>query len=69
MWIRAIDYMPPVHVSFGDALSAALTADLEVRPDDRRLALRKRLLDSFRAYGIAPRRRPRMEPGGARRSS
>ena len=26
MWIRAIDYMPPVHLCFGDALSAAITA-------------------------------------------
>jgi hypothetical protein len=54
MWIRAIDYMPPVHLEFGDALSAALTADMEVRPDDTRFALRKHMRDSFRAYGIAP---------------
>jgi hypothetical protein len=54
MWIRALDYMPPVHVEFGDALSAALTADLEVRPDDRRLHLRDELAASFKAYGIAP---------------
>ena len=54
MWIRALDYMPPVHVEFGDTLSAALTADLEVRPDDQRLNLRANLLESFRAYGIEP---------------
>jgi hypothetical protein len=54
MWIRALDYMPPVHVEFGDTLSAALTADLEVRPDDQRLDLRANLLESFRAYGIQP---------------
>jgi hypothetical protein len=52
MWIRALDYMPPVHVEFGDALSAALTADMEVRPDDRRLNLRHNLDASFKAYGI-----------------
>ena len=40
MWIRAVDYMPPVHLRFGDALSAALTADYEVRPDDSRYELR-----------------------------
>ena len=40
MWIRALDYMPPVHLEFGDALSAALTADTEVRPDDSRYQLR-----------------------------
>jgi hypothetical protein len=54
VWIRALDYMPPVHITFGDALSAALTADLEVRPDDSRFALRSHLLASFAAYGIAP---------------
>jgi hypothetical protein len=59
MWIRALDYMPPVHVTFGDALSAALTADLEVRPDDRRFELRKHVLDSFRRYGIRPAARRR----------
>jgi hypothetical protein len=54
MWIRALDYMPPVHLEFGDALSAALTADLEVRPDDSRLHLRDELAASFKAYDIAP---------------
>jgi len=55
MWIRALDYMPPVHMEFGDALSAAITADSEVRPDDKRYGLRARTLASFRAYGIEPR--------------
>jgi hypothetical protein len=54
MWIRALDYMPPVHLEFGDALSAALTADFEVRPDDRRYELRKSMLDSFAAFGFEP---------------
>jgi hypothetical protein len=54
MWIRALDYMPPVHLEFGDALSAALTADLEVRPDDRRFALRDHVRRSFASYGIRP---------------
>lgn len=54
MWIRAIDYMPPVHLQFGDALSAALTADLEVRPDDSRYELRQHMRDSFAAFGFAP---------------
>jgi hypothetical protein len=54
MWIRALDYMPPVHVTFGDALSAAITADLEVRPDDSRYQLRRHMLASFQAYGMAP---------------
>jgi len=54
MWIRAIDYMPPVHIRFGAALSAALTADFEVRPDDRRYQLRKHMRTSFEAFGFPP---------------
>jgi hypothetical protein len=54
MWIRALDYMPPVHLEFGDALSAALTADLEVRPSDNRYGLRAHTLNAFKAYGFAP---------------
>lgn len=54
MWIRALDYMPPVHLTFGDALSAAVTADMEVRPDDSRFELRRHMLASFAAYGIGP---------------
>jgi len=63
MWIRALDYMPPVHLEFGDALSAALTADMEVRPDDRRWGLREHMLSSFHAYGIAPTSK-RSDPRG-----
>jgi hypothetical protein len=54
MWIRALDYMPPVHLTFGDALSAAITADIEVRPDDGRYALRRHMLETFAAFGIKP---------------
>jgi hypothetical protein len=54
MWIRAVDYMPPVHLEFGDALSAALTADFEVRPDDSRYGLREHMRKSFAAFGFAP---------------
>ena len=63
MWIRAIDYMPPVHLQFGDALSAALTADLEVRPDDSRFELRRHMLESFNAFGFAPASK-RKDPAG-----
>jgi hypothetical protein len=63
MWIRGLDYMPPVHLEFGDALSAALTADLEVRPDDSRCQLRDHMRASFRAYGIAPSSKRRDEAG------
>lgn len=59
MWIRAVDYMPPVHLEFGDALSAALTADFEVRPDDSRYNLRAHMRDSFAAFGFMPASDPR----------
>lgn len=54
MAIRALDYAPPVHLEFGDFLSALLTADHEVRPDDGRYHFRKHLLESFKSYGIEP---------------
>jgi hypothetical protein len=54
MAIRALDYTPPVHLEFGDFLSAMITADSEIRADDSRYGLRQGLLDSFASYGIAP---------------
>jgi hypothetical protein len=54
MAIRALDYMPPVHIEFGDFLSATITADVEIRPDDSRYRFRDNLRRSFAAYGIAP---------------
>jgi len=54
LWIRALDYLPPSDVSFADALSAALTADLETRPDDARFRLRDHLRAQFAAFGITP---------------
>ncbi len=54
MCIRALDYTPPTDIRFGDFLSAILTADAEVVPDDSKYCYRKILLDNFRAYGIEP---------------
>ncbi|MBI3270120.1 MAG: hypothetical protein HYZ53_14015 [Planctomycetes bacterium] len=56
--IRALDYAPPVDLCFSDYLSALLTGDQEVRPDDSRYGLRERLLAGFAAYGICPSSRP-----------
>lgn len=53
MAIRAIDYCPPVDVDFSDYLSALLTIDREVVPDDRYF-YRAALLKSFEDYGIRP---------------
>jgi hypothetical protein len=54
MTIRALDYCPPVHLEFGDYLSALVTADREIRPDDSTFQFRTHLLASFAAYGIQP---------------
>jgi hypothetical protein len=54
MTIRALDYCPPVHLEFGDYLSALVTADREIRPDDSVYHFRAHLLKSFADYGIEP---------------
>jgi len=54
MLIRAIDYTPPIHLTFGDFLSAVLTADFEVRPDDSKYDFREHLRRSCGAFGITP---------------
>lgn len=53
MAIRAIDYCPPVDLTFSAYLSALLTVDREVVPDDR-YGYREALLRNFASYGIAP---------------
>ncbi|HEV7237798.1 MAG TPA: hypothetical protein VGQ36_01040 [Thermoanaerobaculia bacterium] len=52
--IRALDYAPPVDVTFGDYLSALLTADREIRPADTRYELRACVRSAFQAFGIKP---------------
>ena len=54
MTIRALDYTTPVHLEFGDFLSALLTADCEIRPNDSKYQFRKHLLEGFAKFGIAP---------------
>ena len=54
MCIRAIDYCPPVGITFGAYLRAIVTADYDMYPVDRenwRLAF----IESFREWGISPR--------------
>lgn len=54
MCIRAIDYCPPVGITFGAYLRAIVTADHDMNPVDRdnwRLAF----IESFREWGIYPR--------------
>jgi hypothetical protein len=54
MCVRALDYTPPIHLEFGDFLSAMLTADSEIRSDDSRYGLRESLVYWFGRYGIVP---------------
>lgn len=65
MGIRALDYAPATDLLFGDYLSALLTADLEVQPDDSTYHYRETLRGSFAAYGIMPTssRETTTEPG------
>jgi hypothetical protein len=51
--IRALDYCPPVDLTFGDYLRALVTADVEHNPEDED-GLRYSLLESFRSWGIVP---------------
>jgi len=52
--IRALDYAPPTDLQFSDYLSALLTADKELVPDDSKYGYRGLLRRSFQAYGIDP---------------
>ncbi|MGZ8690468.1 MAG: hypothetical protein ACXWXI_08400, partial [Aeromicrobium sp.] len=51
--IRAIDYCPPVDVTFGDYLRAMITADVDLVPDDP-YGYRDALIDAFACRGIVP---------------
>jgi hypothetical protein len=54
MCIRALDYCPPVDLTFGDYLRALITADFDLVPDDD-LGYRIAVVEAFRAHGIYPR--------------
>lgn len=53
MCIRAIDFCPPVDITFGDFLRAIITADVDLVKDDSR-DYRIAFIDSFRKRGIYP---------------
>jgi hypothetical protein len=48
---RALDYCPPVDITFGDFLRAVLTADLDFHPDDPD-GVRDAFMQAFRLRGI-----------------
>jgi hypothetical protein len=52
--IRALDYLPPMDMTYRDYLSGLLTADRELFPDDEKYHYRAALRDEFRAFGVEP---------------
>jgi hypothetical protein len=52
--IRAVDYCPPVDLTFGDFLRAAITADADLFPEDAS-DMRVALIEAFRERGIYPK--------------
>lgn len=51
--IRALDYCPPVDITFGDYLRALITADIEfAQPGENNYRIA--LIDAFRSWGIFP---------------
>ncbi len=53
MCIRAIDYCPPVGITFGDYLRGIVTADHAISPEDE-YGYRLAVMESFREWGIHP---------------
>ncbi len=51
--IRALDYCPPVDLTFGDYLRALITADMDLEPEDQ-FNYRTAFISGFRARGIFP---------------
>ena len=54
MCIRAIDYCPPVDITFGGFLRGIITADMDFAPDERD-SFRLVFIEAFREWGIYPR--------------
>ncbi len=52
--VRAIDYLPPVDVTFGDYLRALITADKDMVADDER-NYRVAFVEAFQKRGIFPK--------------
>jgi hypothetical protein len=53
--IRALDYCPPVDITFGEYLRAMITADLDSNPHDKS-GYRVALIEAFRSWGVFPDR-------------
>ena len=53
MCIRALDYLPPIDITFGEYLRAIISADCDLVEDDR-LRYRVAFVEAFRRRGIYP---------------
>ncbi|MGI4880005.1 MAG: hypothetical protein ACRYG4_21230 [Janthinobacterium lividum] len=53
MCIRALDYLPPSTVDFGDYLRAIVTADYDLDPVDPS-GYRRAIIGTFRRFGVVP---------------
>ncbi len=51
--IRALDYCPPVDLTFGEYLRAIITADMDIMPEDPH-HYRVAIIEAFRRRGIYP---------------
>jgi len=50
---RAVDYCPPVDITFGDFLRALITVNIDLKAEDGRI-VRDALMQAFRVRGIFP---------------
>ncbi|MEV5965982.1 hypothetical protein AB0L70_29715 [Kribbella sp. NPDC051952] len=53
MLLRALDYLPPVELEFGDVIDAVITADQRLAADDEH-GYREALTAAFGSFGIVP---------------
>ena len=57
--IRALDYCPPIDITFGEYLRALITADVDLVPNDE-LGYRVAFISAFRDRGIFPSNVPNL---------
>jgi hypothetical protein len=62
MCIRALDYCPPIDLTFGEYLRALITADADLVRDDK-YGYRTAFIGAFRDRGIYPRDVKHLSPG------
>ncbi len=65
MCVRALDYCPPVDLTFGDYLRAIITADFDLVPDDEH-HYRVAFVEAFRKWGMYPRNLRTLSPESLR---